>query len=278
MRKVAKVVPAQPSQDGDGVKINRSIGSGYLPQLDPFLLLDEIRSDDAADYIGGFPPHPHRGFETVTYMLEGKMRHRDSCGNEGVIETGGLQWMTAGKGILHSEMPEQTEGRLWGFQIWVNLKSTEKMREPRYQEFTSAQIPELQLSEKSVVRVLAGEVGGVIGVAKDIATNPFLLDLRLNGDDFQLELPELHSALLYVYKGEFTIEGVTIKAGNLAILSVGNLIKCTGIDNASGNGALLLAAAKLEEPIERYGPFVMNTRAELQQAFNDFQQGAFGRM
>lgn len=281
-RQVKKLISAQASHDGDGVKIARSIGSHALIDIDPFLLLDELRGDDAADYIGGFPPHPHRGFETVTYMLEGQMRHKDSAGNEGVIRSGDVQWMTAGSGIIHSEMPAQTEGRLWGFQFWINLPAAQKMRPPRYQEIASTAIPEIPLPNGKV-RVLAGSIqnleGNTInGAARDIATHPLLLDVNLNQGQWQTQLPEHHTALVYVYKGSVTIGDdnnvVSVHEQQLAVLTEGEYLSIQHMDNQAV-GLLVLAAQAINEPIARSGPFVMNTQEELQQAFSDYRSGNF---
>ncbi|MGH1486749.1 MAG: pirin family protein [Cellvibrionaceae bacterium] len=272
-RKIEKIVSAFATNDGDGVKIKRSIGSKFLPQLDPFLLLDELKSDEKADYIGGFPAHPHRGFETVTYMLEGQMRHKDSVGNEGVIQAGDIQWMTAGSGIIHSEMPEQTEGRLWGFQLWTNLPASEKMREPRYQEIASNEIPEI-IRGTNKIRVLAGEFEGVKGAVQDISTQPLLLDIQLDkGTRQAVNVPKQHTAIVYVYRGKLSIGDYSLHSQQLAVLSVGDVIDLTAADEELG--VLLLAAAPLAEPIARMGPFVMNTQEELQEAYLDYQNGRF---
>lgn len=286
-RTIEKIITAQASSDGDGVKIARSIGSRELVDINPFLLLDELRSDDAADYIGGFPSHPHRGFETVTYMLAGQMRHKDSAGNEGVIRAGDIQWMTAGSGIIHSEMPEQTEGRLWGFQFWINLPAEQKMRAPRYQEIASQDIPEVIL-DNGKVRVLSGEINSASdqktsnkkirdektsGAIKDIATQPLLLDVQLNEGCWQTHLPSQHVALVYIYRGEAKIDDKKISAQQLAILSAGDEIHLQA--NNQSFGALILAATPINEPIVRSGPFVMNTQEELQQAYNDYRSGNF---
>ena len=271
IRTLEKIITANPTSDGDGVKISRSLGSHNLPQLDPFLLLDELGSDDAADYMGGFPPHPHRGFETVTYMLEGQMRHKDSAGNEGVISAGGIQWMTAGSGIIHSEMPEQNEGMLWGFQLWINLPAAQKMRAPRYQEIESKNIPELS-GDFGTVRVMAGEADGTAGAVTEIATQPTLLDVRLNASgEKSITLPTEHTALLYVYKGHLSVGDKKLSTKQLGQLSSGEAVTITAGDE--GTGALLLAAAPLNEPIARMGPFVMNTEAELQTAYSDYRRG-----
>jgi redox-sensitive bicupin YhaK (pirin superfamily) len=270
-RHISNIIRAAATSDGDGVKIARSIGSYVLPQLDPFLLLDELKADEAADYIGGFPSHPHRGFETVTYMLEGQMRHKDSAGNEGVIHAGDIQWMTAGSGIIHSEMPEQTEGRMWGFQLWINLPSAQKMRAPRYQEIAAADIPEIT-TDSGTIRVLAGTVDSINGPVNDIVTQPLLLDLQLHqGGTYKLALADTHTAIVYVYRGSLTIEDKVLHTQHLAQLSQGERLTITAGDD--GVGALLLAAAPLNEPIVRGGPFVMNTEQELQQAFYDYKTG-----
>lgn len=272
-RSIITTINAAATSDGDGVKIARSIGSNLLPQLDPFLLLDELKSDEAADYMGGFPSHPHRGFETVTYMLEGQMRHKDSAGNEGVIRSGDIQWMTAGSGIVHSEMPEQEEGRMWGFQLWINLPAAQKMRAPRYQEIASGDVPEIN-NDSARIRVLAGECDGVRGSVQDIATQPTLLDLKLKRKHVQrVDIPEKHTTIVYVYKGSLSIEGRELQAQQLGHLSSGESLELIGGDD--GVGALILAAAPLNEPVVRAGPFVMNTQQELEQAFSDFRSGHF---
>jgi len=272
-RTIVTTIDANATSDGDGVSIARSIGSPLLPQLDPFLLLDELKSDDAADYIGGFPSHPHRGFETVTYMLQGQMRHKDSTGNEGVIRSGDIQWMTAGSGIIHSEMPEQDEGRMWGFQLWINLPANQKMRSPRYQEIESSRIPEIK-DKQGILRLLAGEFDGANGAVQDIATSPILIDARINaGEQKEIILPENHTAVVYVYKGDLKIKGRNLQVQQLGHLSEGNTVEF--VAGSEGLGALILAAAPLNEPIVRAGPFVMNTQEELEKAFIDYQSGNF---
>lgn len=274
---VEGVINAQSTRDGDGVLIKRSIGSRQLSELDPFLLLDEIRSDDSADYIGGFPPHPHRGFETVTYMLEGRMRHQDSQGNNGVIETGGVQWMTAGKGILHSEMPEQTEGRLWGFQLWVNLAAADKMREPRYQEFEARDITEIKPADGVLLRLIAGVSHDQTGPVTGITLQPLLMDVRLEAEACtEITIPAGNNTVLYVYRGGLTAAGTEVASQQLAKLSQGGELTLTA--GSEGAGALVISAQPINEPVARYGPFVMNTREELQQAVHDLNSGAFGRM
>lgn len=273
---VLNVVPAQPTRDGDGVRINRVIGSGLCDHFDPFLLLDEIRSDDSADYIGGFPPHPHRGFETVTYMIEGRMRHRDSEGNSGVIETGGVQWMTAGRGILHSEMPEQTEGRLWGFQLWVNLPAEQKMRVPRYQEFGREQIPEVSLGQDCRVRVIAGECQGVKGPVDGIELAPLLLDVALPaGQSCDLALNPEQNTVVYVFSGSLNLAGQAVASQSMAMVAGDPKLLLTATEDTR---ALVISASALNEPVARYGPFVMNNQAQIKQAVSDYQMGRFGQM
>ena len=265
-RSIARIINAQPTQDGAGVSLFRSLGGQQLPDWNPFLLLDEIRSDDAADYIAGFPEHPHRGFETVTIMLEGKMRHRDNQGNEGVIESGGVQWMTAGRGIVHAEMPEQDAGKLWGFQLWVNLPAQHKMMTPRYQDIPARDIPTVR-REGATLRLMAGELDGETGPVTDIVTHPTLIDLHLHGE-VSLTLPE--RGFVYVYDGALQCGAQRVSAQQLALLSASGELTLTGDARA-----LVVATGALNEPVARYGPFVMNTRAELMQAFEDFQAGKF---
>ncbi|UTA48909.1 pirin family protein [Simiduia sp. 21SJ11W-1] len=267
MKRIVKTLAALPTKDGAGVSLYRSLGTHLLPELNPFLMLDEIRADEAADYLAGFPSHPHRGFETVTIMLEGKMRHKDSRGNEGVIESGGVQWMTAGSGIIHSEMPEQTEGKLWGFQLWVNLPAANKMMTPRYQDIPAKEIP-TAIVDGAKVRVMAGTVGTTTGPVKDIVTRPSLLDVHLDGTT-TLALPP--RTLLYVYEGSITIGGKAVNEQHLAVLSDEPELSVTGKARF-----LVFGAEPMAEPIARHGPFVMNTREQLMAAFEDYQTGKFG--
>ena len=271
-RPVARLVRGQPTSDGAGVRLTRVIGGAALPQADPFLLLDEFGADDPDAYIAGFPDHPHRGFETVTYMLEGRMRHRDNKGHEGVLESGGVQWMTAGRGIVHSEMPEQRSGRMRGFQLWVNLPASDKMREPRYQELAAERIPSAAPAPGVKATVIAGCFGGIAGAVSEIAVDPLYVDLRLDaGSSYAADLPTGHTAFVYVFEGEAALGGKTVPRGTLALLGDGDRV---GIEAGSQGAALLLIAGRpIGEPVARYGPFVMNTRAELEQAFADFQAG-----
>ncbi len=274
IRKILQVIQGTPTSDGDGVRLTRIIGSPYLNHLDPFLLLDVFGSDKPQDYIGGFPSHPHRGFETVTYMLAGKMRHKDSAGNEGVVEAGGVQWMTAGKGIIHSEMPEQEQGLLAGFQLWVNLPAAHKMTEPKYQEFSKHEIPTELRDEDCKIIVIAGEtVNGTKGAIVNDLVLPIYWDIKLISDSyFQDEIPLGHKAFIYVIEGELIVEKKVIIDGQLAILGDGSKVN---IFAKKGSRFLLVAGKSINEPIARGGPFVMNTKKEIQQAFSDYQSGVF---
>ncbi len=280
-RSVSRVVRGLPTSDGAGVKLRRVIGQPQLPDLDPFLMLDEFGTDKAEDYIAGFPDHPHRGFETVTYMLDGRMRHRDNHGNEGVLVPGSVQWMTAGRGLVHSEMPEQQEGRMRGFQLWLNLPAREKMTAPKYQEFGPERIPTATPVSGVQAKVIAGVVAGVSGPILQPATDPTYLDLAIEpGREFVQSLPEDYAAFLYVYEGEMQVgsEARAVSSQELAVLSEGAEIHLTGVRPGTDGQyarAILVAGRPLREPVAKYGPFVMNTRAELQQAFEDFQSGKF---
>lgn len=274
-----------PTADGDGVKLTRIIGSPQLNFLDPFLLLDCFESEDANDYIGGFPSHPHRGFETVTYLLNGRMRHKDNAGHEGIIESGGVQWMTAAKGIIHSEMPEQEEGLLKGFQLWVNLPASEKMTAPKYQEFPPHSTP-LECRDNGIqIRVISGRTNqGTVGPVVNRHTFPTYLDVSLPANtEFEQSLPTAHNAFIYVIEGDIQVIADTsdsldtssnqLVAKKLGVLSQGEeLVISSG---QKGARFLLIAGQPLHEPIARGGPFVMNTKAEVLQAFADFNQGNF---
>lgn len=266
MRTVEKVVAAELGSDGAGVKLYRSVGRSTLPDVNPILLLDEFCSDDKDDYIGGFPDHPHRGFETVTVMLQGKMRHSDSSDNSGVIESGGVQWMTAGKGVIHSEMPEQEEGKMHGFQLWFNLPAEHKMIAPRYQDIPASDIPVVEIPEGSV-RVIAGEFKGQPGPVTDIVTKPTLLDVSVHSVN-ALSVPLQGVALVYVYENTLSVGERTIAAREVAVLSEGESVELRG-----DGRALVIAAKPLNESISRYGPFVMNTREQIMAAFDDYQAG-----
>jgi redox-sensitive bicupin YhaK (pirin superfamily) len=280
-RTVERLVTGQATSDGDGVKLTRVLTQPLQRRLDPFLMLDAFGSDDANDYIGGFPDHPHRGFETVTYMIAGRMRHRDSAGNQGLLQNGGVQWMTAGRGVIHSELPEQEQGRMEGFQLWLNLPAADKMGTPGYRDIPSGEIPELRLAG-ATVRVIAGASHGVAGAVQKAHTQPLYLDLHLEpGATFEQPLPAGHNAFVYVYRGELAIDGgatrTTVPRERMAVLA--NAADRDGVRvqaGADGARALLIAGQPLNEPIAQYGPFVMNKQAEIFQAVEDFRAGKFG--
>jgi quercetin 2,3-dioxygenase len=279
-RTVTQLITAQPTSDGAGVRLFRTIGSQALDSVDPFLLLDEFKSEQKTDYIAGFPDHPHRGFETVTYMLAGSMRHKDHKGNEGNLVAGSVQWMTAGRGIIHSEMPKQDNGLMWGFQLWVNLPAAEKMTAPRYQDIPPENVPETTLANGTNIRVIAGESAGLRGAVQGIVTAPLYLDVSIpSGTTCTLPVQPGHAALCYVFvgRGRFgvtdTNPGQLVAAQQLAVLSDGEELTVRAEEDAVR--FLLLAARPLREPVARYGPFVMNTREEIAQAFEDFRKGTF---
>jgi redox-sensitive bicupin YhaK (pirin superfamily) len=276
-RGVRQVVRGRPTSDGAGVRLTRVIGQPGLDMLDPFLMLDEFRSDRADDYIAGFPSHPHRGFETVTYMLAGRMRHGDNQGNSGLLTAGSVQWMTAGRGILHSEMPEQENGLMWGFQLWVNLPAKDKMTAPRYQDIAPDKIPEVQLAPGVNVRVIAGEIGGVTGPVQAEATAAVYLDVRLQrGADVEIALPMGHSAFAYVYEGQARIgdgNGSEVLRGDLAVLDFGDGVRITAPEAPAR--LIVVAGRPLNEPVAKYGPFVMNTPQQIAQTIEDFRAGRF---
>ena len=275
-RGVEKVLSGVPATDGAGVRMTRVIANEQLDHFDPFLLLDEFRSDDPGDYIAGFPDHPHRGFETVTYMLAGAMKHGDNKGNTGLLGPGSVQWMTAGRGIVHSEMPQQEDGLMWGFQLWVNLPADQKMVEPRYQDIPASDVPETRPGANVSVRVIAGELDGVKGPVSGVATEPFYFDVRCEGSaEVRLPTPENHNVFAYPYQGDIRIGGeggTTVPRGNIALLGPG-----TSVSVATGDTAnfILVGGKPLHEPVARYGPFVMNTADEIRRAIMDFQAGRF---
>jgi redox-sensitive bicupin YhaK (pirin superfamily) len=277
-RQVLRVLTGQPTSDGAGVKLTRVIGTQAVPDLDPFLMLDEFRSDDPAAYLAGFPDHPHRGFETVTYMLAGRMRHEDNKGNKGLLGPGSVQWMTAARGIVHSEMPEQQDGLMQGFQLWINLPAREKMSEPRYKDIAAEDVPVASAGEGVKVKVIAGRYGDVRGPVAPEATAPLFLDIELAaGASFQTTLPGDHNAFTYVFEGEAAV-GPAGSERNLARGQIGLLSSGTSFEAKAGAKParlLLLAGRPLKEPVAKYGPFVMNTTAELHQAVADFQAGRF---
>lgn len=276
IREVKQVISGIKASDGDGVQLTRIIGSHQLNMLDPFLLFDYFGSDKPQDYIGGFPPHPHRGFETVTYMLAGKMRHQDNAGNAGIIETGGVQWMTAGKGIIHSEMPEQEKGLLAGFQLWINLPAKHKMTAPRYQEKTSAEIPQEIRKDQTLIKVISGTTNhGTKGIIENEFVQPIYWDIQLPKQiTFTEQLPDDHNSFIYVIQGQLSIGNKQLEAssGQMVVLTKGNTISLTAKEPSR---ILLISAKPINEPVERAGPFVMNTRDEISQAFSDYQTGNF---
>ena len=286
-RQVERVVRGQPTSDGDGVKLTRVLTQPLQKRLDPCLMLDAFGSDAASDYIGGFPSHPHRGFETVTIMLEGRMRHQDSAGNVGLLEPGSVQWMTAGRGIVHSEMPEQQHGRMAGFQLWVNLAAKDKMTAPAYRDVPPAGVPVINLDGGVQVRVIAGAALGVAGAVQRPTTEPLVLDILLPaGQSFDAVVPAGHNAFAYVYGGGTVMvgegegpaggarAGARVESERMAILA--NDAAADGVRLVAETDArvLLVAGAPLHEPIAQHGPLVMNSRAEIHQAVADFQRGA----
>jgi quercetin 2,3-dioxygenase len=273
-RSVERLVAGMATSDGAGVKLTRVLTQALQRRLDPFLMLDAFGTDNPDDYIGGFPDHPHRGFETVTYMIAGRMRHRDSAGHEGLLQNGGVQWMTAGRGVIHSELPEQEEGRMEGFQLWLNLPARDKMSAPWYRDIQSAEIPEFT-APGLTVRVIAGESQGVTGAVQREATQPLYLDLHLaEGTHFAQPLPAEHNAFVYVYRGQVTVNGTEVPAGRMALLR--NEGDGVALQAGPDSRALLIAGRPLNEPIAQYGPFVMNTQQEIFQAVEDFRAGHFG--
>jgi len=271
-RAVERLVAGVATSDGAGVKLTRVLTHPLQRRLDPFLMLDAFGTDNPDDYIGGFPDHPHRGFETVTYMIAGRMRHRDSQGHEGLLSNGGVQWMTAGRGLIHSELPEQEDGTMEGFQLWLNLPAKDKMCEPGYRDIASSEIPSF-MREGVAVRVIAGASHGVPGAMQREATQPLYLDLHFEpGVSFEQALPREHNAFVYVYRGELTVGDTAVPKQRMAILKNegdGVVLKA----GAEGARALLIAGRPLNEPIAQYGPFVMNNNEQIFQAVEDFRAG-----
>lgn len=273
-RNVERLVAGQATSDGAGVKLTRVLTQPLQRRLDPFLMLDAFGSDRADDYIAGFPDHPHRGFETVTYMIAGRMRHRDSAGHEGLLENGGVQWMTAGRGVIHSEIPQQEEGLMEGFQLWLNLPAKDKLCAPWYRDFAGDELPRFATGEGVEVTVIAGESHGVVGAVTRETTAPLYLDLHLPaGACFTQALPAGHNAFVYVYRGELTLGDTLVPARRMAILA--NDAGSDGVHIVAGpdTRALLIAGRPLNEPIAQYGPFVMNTEQEIYQAVADYRAG-----
>ena len=273
-RSVERLVTGKATSDGAGVKLTRVLTQDLQRRLDPFLMLDAFGSVNPDDYIAGFPDHPHRGFETVTYMIAGRMRHRDSAGHEGLLENGGVQWMTAGRGVIHSEIPQQEEGAMEGFQLWLNLPGRDKMSAPWYRDFKAADLPRFVNGAGVAVTVIAGQSHGVQGAVTRDATAPLYLDLHLPaGARFSQCLPAEHNVFLYVYRGEIEVGATAVPAQRMAILANGSQSDGVVLQARTEAKVLLIAGRPLKEPIEQYGPFVMNTRNEIYQALSDFRDG-----
>ncbi|MEJ2403274.1 MAG: pirin family protein [Candidatus Thiodiazotropha sp.] len=273
-RQILRILSGLETSDGAGVRLTRLIGGPQLPQLDPFLMLDHFRSEDPDDYIAGFPPHPHRGFETVTYLLAGEMAHKDNAGHHGILSAGGVQWMTAGRGIVHSEMPRQREGLLAGFQLWVNLPSTHKMSPPRYQEFEPEEVSVEQRENGIEIRVVAGETSlGTQGPVRELVTPVIFLDVTLPAGETLIEpISPGFQGFLYPVEGLIRVDGVQIQPLHLAVMGEGEYLEVKADEDSR---FLLIAGSPLREPVARRGPFVMNNEAELKQAFQDYQEGRF---
>lgn len=277
-REVERLVAGMATSDGAGVKLTRVLTQPLQRRLDPFLMLDAFGSDSADDYIAGFPEHPHRGFETITYMLEGCMRHRDSAGHEGLLQSGGVQWMTAGRGVIHAEMPEQEAGRMEGFQLWLNLAGKDKLCAPWYQDFPAEAIPALQTETGATVRVIAGHSHGVAGAMTREVTEPLYLDVQLTpGSRFEQAIPPGHNAFLYVYRGEVAVGETRERVAERRMAILANDPAADGVRlTACGDARLILIAGRpLNEPIVQYGPFVMNTREQIEQALADYRDDKF---
>ena len=272
MRKINFIIDGINTSDGAGVTLKRVIGSPELNMLDPFLLLDEFGSDNPDDYIAGFPPHPHRGFETITYMINGKFKHKDTAGNEGYLTDGSVQWMTAGRGVVHSEMPEQTEGLMRGFQLWLNLPKKKKMIAPSYKDIQSDEIPVVE-TVGTKVKVISGEYQSVIGPGRP-HTGVLYIDVHLDqGSNINIPIEDEWNAFVYVYEGNVNA-GESISKGMLAVLDSQGYFECKATMNSTK--FILVAGEPIREPVARGGPFVMNTKGEILQAFEDYQSGKIG--
>ena len=276
IRQVIRKLRGQAASDGAGVKLRRSLGSGQeRMRFDPFLMLDEFYSDNPDDYLAGFPSHPHRGFETVTYMLDGHMQHKDSGGNTGDLGPGDVQWMSAARGIIHSEMPQQSEGRMRGFQLWLNLPAAEKMKPAAYRDISSREIPILKPGDAVSLKIIAGKFRDTAGPIRGGATDPYYFDIHLDaGGTFEAALPAGHNAFLYAYEGEASVGDKVLPYRAAGILTDGETVR---VKSEKGARVLLLAGMPLREPIVQYGPFVMNTREEIERAIADYQSGALAR-
>ncbi|MDO9598548.1 MAG: pirin family protein [Azoarcus sp.] len=276
-RSVERLVTGRPTSDGAGVKLTRVLTQPLQRRLDPFLMLDAFGSDKPDDYIAGFPDHPHRGFETITYMIAGRMRHRDSAGHEGLLENGGVQWMTAGRGVIHSEIPQQEHGMMEGFQLWLNLPARDKLCAPWYRDFAADELPRLRTGEGVEVTVIAGASHGVQGAVTRDTTAPLYLDLHLPaGARFVQSLPDAHNAFIYVYRGAVRVGEQEVPLQRMAILANAPGSDGVVIEAVEPSRVLLIAGRPLNEPIAQHGPFVMNTEQEIYQAVSDFREGRLG--
>ena len=270
-RELIQIIEGLETSDGAGVKLRRIIGGPDLNMLDPFLLFDEFGSDDPDDYIGGFPPHPHRGFETITYMLNGKFKHKDSAGNEGYLSDGSVQWMTAGKGVIHSEMPEQTNGLSRGFQLWLNLPKKLKMIEPSYNDIPAESIPKINIPG-GCIKVICGEINGMKGPGR-AHTGMLYYDISLfPGNNIEISVDDDWNSFVYVYNGKAKIANKSLNSGQLGVLSDSGIVDLHA-DGSSDLKCIIVGGEKLNEPVARGGPFVMNTKAEILKAFSDYQEG-----
>ena len=279
-RALIRLIPARPTSDGAGVKLRRSLGQGGFARLDPFLMLDEFSSEDAADYIAGFPDHPHRGFETVTYMLDGHMLHQDHMGNRGDLRPGDVQWMTAGRGIIHSEMPQQREGRMRGFQLWINLPAAEKMKPPRYRDIPASTIPVQTLDNGVTVKLIAGSLNQdgleLTGPINGLSTAPLYADVTLPANTtVTLPVAASHQAFIYVFEGSINLAEQAVPAHHAALLGDGDRVTLSS--GSEGGRLLVLAGKPIGEPVVQYGPFVMNTSEEIDQALRDYRDGSLAQ-
>jgi redox-sensitive bicupin YhaK (pirin superfamily) len=277
-RTITRKLPGMPTEDGAGVKLTRMVGTPELSHVDPFLMLDVIRSDDPTGYLAGFPEHPHRGFETISYMIQGSMKHRDNHGGEGLISDGGVQWMKAARGVVHSEMPAQSDGALFGFQLWLNLPAAEKMDMPWYRDIPAAEIVDLALEDGAHAKLIAGSWNGKTGPGPQRTTAPFFADVSVPAyGHADIPVPEGHAGFVFVFEGAASFgpdgEGQTVRDGEIAILGEGGALHVTGL--AKPARFLIVAGKPLREPIAKYGPFVMNTPEEIQTAISDFRAGTF---
>ena len=276
-RTIERLITGQATSDGAGVKLTRLLTQNLQQRLDPFLMLDAFGSDKPDDYIAGFPDHPHRGFETITYMLAGRMLHRDSAGNEGLLENGDVQWMTAGKGVIHSEIPQQKEGVMEGFQLWLNLPKRDKMNTPWYKDIKHSELPKYVTQQGVEVTVIAGESNGTTGAVTRDITQPHYLDIHMPaGTQFEQTLSPSHNAFIYVYRGEVSVAGKVVPSQRMAIFA--NELQSDGVViQANGDAKfILISGSPLKEPIVQYGPFVMNTQQEIYEALSDFREGRLG--